>query len=121
MARLIAFCGIDCSACNAYVATQNNDVAIIERTAKEWAELYHSEITARDVWCDGCSALSSRLCGHCAECNIRACAMSHNVASCGACPEYACDTIAAFLEMAPDLKPLLDQIHCSKKSGVVEP
>jgi hypothetical protein len=114
MARMIAYCGLDCSACNAYIATKNNDPAMIERTAKEWSEMYHSNITAKDVWCDGCSSRNLRLCGHCAECNIRACAQSHQVDNCGACPEYACDTITTFVEIVPDLKDVLDRIHAGK-------
>jgi|WetSurMetagenome_2_1015567.scaffolds.fasta_scaffold611521_2 hypothetical protein len=111
MARLIAYCGLDCSVCNAYVATMNNDAAMIERTAKEWSDMYHSEISAKDVWCDGCTAQSPRLCGHCSECGIRACAQKHRVASCGTCPEYRCDTIATFIDMVPDAQSVLDNIH----------
>jgi hypothetical protein len=114
MTRLMAYCGLDCSACNAYVATKSNDAALIERTAKEWSEMYHSNITAKDVWCDGCTAQTSRLCGHCSECNIRTCAQAHQVANCGACPEYGCDTIASFIEMVPDIKLVLDRIHTAK-------
>jgi hypothetical protein len=114
MARLIAYCGLDCGACSAYIATQKNDADLIERTAKEWSDFYHSSVTAKDVWCDGCSAQSSRLFGYCAECNIRACAQSHQVANCGACPEYACDTIKAFMELAPDIRRILDRIHEEK-------
>jgi hypothetical protein len=114
MERLIAYCGLDCAACNAYLATKANDAALIERTAAEWSEMYHSNVTAKDVWCDGCTTQAGRLFGHCAECNIRACALAHQVANCGVCSEYCCDTVASFLEMAPDLKSVLDKIHAAK-------
>jgi hypothetical protein len=114
MARSLAYCGLDCSACNAYIATQKNDLAMIERTAREWSEMYHSEIAAKDVWCDGCTAQTGRFCGHCSDCYIRTCSQEHQVVNCGTCPEYGCETIKTFIEMAPDVKITLDRIHTGK-------
>ncbi len=111
MTKFIAYCGLDCGACNAYIATQKNDTGMIERTAIEWSNLYHSDITAKDVWCDGCTVGSGRLCGHCSDCSIRACAQERHVANCGVCPGYGCETITTFIEMAPDVKTVLDRIR----------
>ncbi len=111
---LISYCGLDCSTCAAYIGTKSNDVALIERTAKEWTEAYHTPIAAKDVWCDGCTAQTSRHCGHWSECNIRICAQEHRAANCGACPEYGCEKISAFIELVPVVKPVLDKIHAEK-------
>ena len=39
MKQLIAYCGLDCEKCDAYIATQNNDQALREKTARpsEWS------------------------------------------------------------------------------------
>ncbi len=38
-AKVIAFCGIDCSACDAYRATQSGDPAELDRVATAWRAL----------------------------------------------------------------------------------
>ena len=39
MRNMIAYCGLDCEKCDAYLATINDDQALREKTAKLWAEL----------------------------------------------------------------------------------
>ena len=39
MHNMIAYCGLDCEKCDAYLATIHNDQALREKTAKLWAEL----------------------------------------------------------------------------------
>ena len=34
MNRMIAFCGLDCEKCDAYIATKNDDQALREKTAR---------------------------------------------------------------------------------------
>ena len=42
MRNMIAYCGLDCEKCDAYLATINDDQALREKTAKLWAELNKS-------------------------------------------------------------------------------
>ena len=35
----IAYCGLDCEQCDAYIATLHDDQALREKTAKLWAAL----------------------------------------------------------------------------------
>ena len=39
MKKMIAYCGLDCEKCDAYIATINDDQKLREKTAKLWAEL----------------------------------------------------------------------------------
>ena len=39
MKKMIAYCGLDCEKCDAYLATVHNDDALREKTAKLWAEM----------------------------------------------------------------------------------
>ena len=44
MNDMIAYCGLDCEKCDAYLATINDDQALREKTAKLWAELNQAQI-----------------------------------------------------------------------------
>ena len=39
MKNMIAYCGLDCGKCDAYLATIHDDQALREKTAKLWAQL----------------------------------------------------------------------------------
>ncbi|MBM4402294.1 MAG: DUF3795 domain-containing protein [Candidatus Cloacimonetes bacterium] len=93
--KQIAYCGLDCNKCPAYIATKHNDDNLREKTAKEWTERYRSDgrdrppVKPEDINCEGC--LSSGLVYlHCHECKIRNCAMEKRVKNCKECAEYKC-------------------------------
>lgn len=54
MNKLIAYCGLDCEKCDAYIATKNDDRELREKTAKLWAELNHAPILPEHINCQGC-------------------------------------------------------------------
>ena len=112
MDKMIAYCGLVCSDCPAYVATKANDRAALERVAAQWRQEFGAPgITVESVICDGCVA-EGRKCAHCSECEIRACGMARGVANCGHCDEYAsCDKLAGFFAMVPDAKTVLDGVR----------
>jgi len=112
MDRMIAYCGLVCTDCAAYIATQTGDRSAIEQVAAQWrVEFDAPDITAERVMCDGCLGMAGRKCGHCAECDIRACAMALNVANCAHCADYACDKLEGFFGFVPDARALLDGIR----------
>ena len=45
---------MDCEACEARIATVNNDAELRQRVAKEWSELNGVEITPEMINCAGC-------------------------------------------------------------------
>jgi hypothetical protein len=113
MDKIIAYCGLVCSDCEAYIATQAGDQAALERVAAKWREEYNApNITVESVICDGCLT-GERKCGHCAECDIRACGMEHGMANCGHCAEYACEKLERFFGMVPPARTVLDEISLS--------
>ncbi len=114
MSQLIAVCGLICSDCPAYLATQAGDPAAIERVAAQWRQEYNApNIAAATVYCDGC-VTEGRKCGHCAECQIRACGLAHGVANCAHCADYAtCEKIAGFFQMVPSARATLDGVRAS--------
>lgn len=50
MRNMIAYCGLDCEKCDAYIATIHDDQGLREKTAKLWAELNHAPI----ITCGDC-------------------------------------------------------------------
>ena len=108
--ELVSCCGLICSSCPAYLATQAGDVAAARATAEHWSVAYGVQCTVDDVWCDGCTT-SGRKCAHCGECAIRACAAEHGLATCADCPDYGCDTLAGFFAMVPSAKEVLDRLR----------
>lgn len=113
MDNLIAFCGLDCAKCEAYLATQANDEGAKERVAAKWREEYSApNITAAYVTCDGCTDQRGRPGGHCLECDIRACGLEHQVANCAHCAEYdTCGKLKRFFGFVPDAKARLDEVR----------
>ncbi|MFO7742990.1 MAG: DUF3795 domain-containing protein [Anaerolineae bacterium] len=114
MERIIAYCGLICSDCDAYLATQANDLEALERLARQWQEDFGLEdASVEATMCDGCLTDAGRQIGYCATCEIRACGLERGVANCAHCADYACETLEAFLAEATVARPVLDEIRAS--------
>ena len=110
--RMIAYCGLACIDCPAFIATQANDQDALERVASEWREAYSAlSITVQFVRCDGCQGEEGNKCGHCSECEIRACALDRGLANCAFCDSYACDRLEGFFGFAAEARANLDALH----------
>ncbi len=102
MKNRIAFCGLDCETCDAYLATIHDDQALREKTAKLWAELNHAPILPEHINCEGCRVDGIKTVYCDSPCAIRQCALKKGVATCGDCPELeTCQTVGAILSNDP--------------------
>lgn len=109
---MIAYCGLICSECPAYLATQADDRAELERVAAMWREEYNApDITVESVSCDGCLGTAGHKCSHCFDCEIRACAMALNLDNCAHCADYACEKLEGFFGFVPAARATLDGIR----------
>jgi hypothetical protein len=109
--KIIAYCGIQCSECPAYIATQKNDDALRAETARKWSEMFKSDIKAADIYCDGCPSDSGRLFNYCSTCEIRKCARAKKLATCASCPEYSCKKLDEFLSLVPEARKVLEELR----------
>ena len=94
MNRYIAYCGLDCEKCEARIATINNDNNLRKEVAKKWSELNKVEITPEMINCVGCriDGVKTPFCE--SLCQIRQCAMSKKIETCGSCEDIKnCDKI----------------------------
>jgi len=114
---MIAYCGITCTDCAAYVATQADDLAGLEKVASEWSNGLEAELTAEDCRCNGCLSTEGPWMSHCDQCEIRACAEERQVKNCAHCAEYACDKLDQFFGFAPQAKKTLDGIHAGLQTN----
>jgi hypothetical protein len=112
MAKIQAYCGIDCGECEAYIATQKNDRAGLEAAAKQWAEQFGAkDISPEMCICDGCPTGKRISTAHALICGIRVCASARGVMSCAHCRDYGCATLQQFFAFAPVLKEKLEAIR----------
>ncbi len=114
MSPMIAFCGLDCAACPAYVATQANDIAAQERILAQWRTEFHApDMPFEAVICDGCTPAEGRHGGYCHDCGVRACAVERGVENCAHCDDYGCDKLMAFIGNVPQMRDTLEAIRRS--------
>lgn len=94
MNELIAYCGLDCEKCDAYIATLHDDNELRAKTAELWSKLNGAEITAEMINCVGCrtEGVKTPFCDM--ICPIRKCAGCKELTTCGDCGEMGkCETL----------------------------
>jgi hypothetical protein len=114
MDKIIAYCGIVCSECPAYLATQKDDNAARKKVAETWAKQYNMPMKPEDINCDGCTTEGKRHVGYCSVCEIRRCGKDKLVVNCAYCDDYACDKLTKFFANAPHAKASLEKLRKSR-------
>jgi hypothetical protein len=85
----MAPCGINCSDCDAYKATQQDDAELRQKMADAYRKQFNKEIDPADLNCDGCPA-EGRHISFCNKCEIRSCAAGKSYGTCAECIEFPC-------------------------------
>ena len=104
---MIAYCGLDCSKCLAFNATQANDDKLREDCARRWTRMFKHEILPAQINCDGCK-VEGRHFFHCEVCGIRACASGRGLDNCGHCADFGCEKIEGLMQMDPNIRKALE-------------
>jgi hypothetical protein len=107
---MIAYCGLNCSKCDAYLATQQDSDSKRDETAQKWSRLYRAEIKPEQINCDGCKSDGQKFL-HCNMCEIRRCSISKRVDNCAVCEDYICDTLSGFIKLAPEAGKALEKLR----------
>lgn len=105
MKDMISYCGIDCSACPTYRATQADDDAKRAKVAAFWSKMFGTQVTVADINCDGCRQTGGKLFGHCRNCAVRLCSMEKGLPSCARCSDYSCEKLDNLLALLPMEEP----------------
>ena len=111
MNKIVGYCGIICSGCPIFLATQKDDDAERKRVVELVRKQYDKECRAEDINCDGCLSEGLRLWRDCKTCKIRGCAKERNVENCAHCDDYACETLVKLFDDYSPAKETLDEIR----------
>jgi len=117
MEKIIAYCGLVCNNCPAFIATENNDENQKKKLAAEWTRDEY-EVKAEDINCQGCSRCSEKVFKFCRECEIRQCGIERDIENCAHCEEYPCDKLNIPFEGTPENKKVLDEIRENRRGTI---
>ena len=106
-----AYCGMECSQCPTYLATQSDDPQARETVAVQWSKMFRMRLSAEEINCDGCKSEGCRLFGHCRTCRIKLCCTRRGLDTCAACEAYACEELSAFFAFVPQTQITLEAIR----------
>ena len=103
MEKLIACCGLNCAACDARIATINDDDELRKVTADKWRVAYNvPDLTPSMINCTGCRAEGVKL-SHCEVCEIRNCANARGYNTCAECEELeSCSVVSMVHKNVPE-------------------
>jgi hypothetical protein len=114
MEEMIAFCGLACNECDAFVATKTKMTPGEKlKLAEKWTKLYGNGRTVKpeEVMCVGCLSENGQMWTNCSRCEIRKCGQTKKVTNCAYCADYPCGKLKTFFMEAPDAKIRLDAIR----------
>ena len=118
MKHNIAYCGLNCEKCDAYLATLGDDDDLRKKTAKLWSEMNNAPITAEMINCMGCreNGVKTPYCE--SMCEIRQCALQKKVDTCAECTMLAkCETVGALLVNCPEA---MENLKNRKQSKILD-
>lgn len=113
MNKIIAFCGITCTECPAFLATQKDDDNKRKKVAELWSKQFNIDIKPEDINCHGCLSEIGRIFNYCKICEIRKCAQERGVKNCAYCDDYACEKLSNFFNGMPEAKITLEEVRKS--------
>ena len=112
MTEMIAYCGLDCTKCDAFKATQTRNLPLKRTIAERWTKELKTKISPADVECGGCK--SPKLSAWCLGfCKIRPCAEARGVETCAQCKDYPCTEAERFLSTEPAARENLERVRAT--------
>jgi hypothetical protein len=112
MQRMIAICGLICSVCPAFTATQKDDEEEKKRIADLWSTDEYP-LKPGDIHCEGCLAFRAKVMSFCEACDVRQCGFDNKVENCAHCDEFPCEKPDKIFARSPEAKAALDEIRKS--------
>lgn len=114
--RMVAYCGLVCTDCPAFIATRDSNEELLRRTAERWSQPGRP-VKPEDIRCDGCLGLGHRMTTFCRVCRVRRCAVGNGLANCGWCDDYPCALLEEhwrFIGAEEEARPVLDAVSLER-------
>ncbi len=112
MEQIISHCGIICSECPCYIATQTNDDIKRKETAELFSEMLKMDIKPDNINCNGCLNPDNKLFNQ--GCEIRKCSIKRNLTNCAYCNDFPCDMLIIHTDNIPGS---LDRLRAIQKAN----
>ena len=110
MSEMIACCGLVCTDCPTFIATQSDDDEARMKTAAYYKKTYGFDFKPEEINCDGCLSTGGRLIGYCHTCEVRKCCMEKGLVNCSICKEQPCDKLTRFHDFSSFAKECYDRL-----------
>ncbi len=117
MPSRIAYCGLDCALCPAFLATSREDQGLRQSTAQEWSQVYDSAIEPGQINCLGCQQSQGPRFFICHQCVIRVCGQRRGCQTCADCQDYPCPQLRRLLDLAPTARDNLESLRLRGGAG----
>ncbi|MHC4118292.1 MAG: DUF3795 domain-containing protein [Planctomycetota bacterium] len=75
---MFGYCCVECSKCDAYIATRNNDDALRAKVARQW------KMKPEQINCSGCKSDNALF-----NCEAKRCAIERRLPTCAHCGDFA--------------------------------
>jgi hypothetical protein len=105
-----ACCGLDCSLCPTFLATQSDDDVARAKTAALYAKKFGLVFQPEDINCDGCQTSGGRQIAYCRVFEIRECCPAKGLENCVDCDQQPCEPLIKFHEFSPEAKAFFEAL-----------
>ena len=106
---MIGYCGLNCTKCPAFKATQANDDTLREECARTWSVQFKHDIKPDQINCNGCKATGKKF-FFCRICGVAKCASERGLDNCSPCPDRPCEKLTDLMAADPNVKKALDSL-----------
>lgn len=110
MSQMIALCGLNCTQCPMYLATQNDDDDARAKAADMLEQTYGLKFKPEEINCDGCHTKGGRLLGYCKNCKIRECGLDKGFNTCADCESQPCENLSGFHAFSTKAKAAFEEV-----------
>jgi hypothetical protein len=107
--KLFAYCGLYCSSCSVFIASQE-DPARLQIIANKMNR------SVEETRCNGCR--SEKLSSYCLNCDLKICAISKGIDFCSECNDYPCSKLKSFQKKMPHRSELFDSLDYVKNNSI---
>ncbi len=108
---MISYCGMNCSKCEGYLATKENNNDKRMAVAEKWTIEYNTEISPDQINCNGCKSKEQKFFFTETICEIRKCNIERATDNCSECPDYKCEKLENHISLAPAVGEALEALR----------